>query len=353
MIAQPVIALDIGGANTKLASLGSARSDVTEIRVASHVFPVWQRAADLPGFLASLCADVSPAIVGVTTTAELADVFATKREGVLHVLRSVQQAFPHAEVKVQTVNSELVNADDALADPLACAAANWAASAWAAAQLCAEGVLGDTGSTTTDLIPFRDGQVEAIGKSDPERLASGELVYTGCLRTPCSHVAASVPWRGRWCRVSPEYFTIMGDVYRLLDCLSGEDYDWPTPDGRGTSKDECAARLARLICADLEIINESEVMALARFLHSKQLDQIVAALVQVTSPERKQGPLLCAGSGSFLLEAAAQRVDVQAVRLADLCGEEQARVFPAWSLCMQLLEKQRGGEVFDVFKVAH
>ena len=54
----------------------------------------------------------------------------------------------------------------------------------------------DVGSTTTDIIPIIDGRVAVRGQTDTDRLRSGELVYTGSLRTP---VCALV--RGRPCAV--------------------------------------------------------------------------------------------------------------------------------------------------------
>ena len=39
------------------------------------------------------------------------------------------------------------------------------------------------GSTTTDLIPVAAGQPASCGFDDAERLAHGELVYTGLVRT--------------------------------------------------------------------------------------------------------------------------------------------------------------------------
>ena len=45
-------------------------------------------------------------------------------------------------------------------------------------------ILLDMGSTTTDIIPIESGRVRALGRTDPDRLATGELVYSGALRTP-------------------------------------------------------------------------------------------------------------------------------------------------------------------------
>ena len=47
------------------------------------------------------------------------------------------------------------------------------------------------GSTTTDLVPIVGGRVAARGYTDAERLAAGELVYTGATRTFLMAVAAA------------------------------------------------------------------------------------------------------------------------------------------------------------------
>ena len=50
----------------------------------------------------------------------------------------------------------------------------------------------DIGTTTTDIIPIVGGVVVACGRTDPERLASGELLYTGAVRTPVEAIAQHV-----------------------------------------------------------------------------------------------------------------------------------------------------------------
>src|SRR2546422_7648250 len=44
----------------------------------------------------------------------------------------------------------------------------------------------------------------AAGRTDPERLREGELVYTGALRTPAEAIAVTVPLDGRPTGVSTE-----------------------------------------------------------------------------------------------------------------------------------------------------
>jgi hypothetical protein len=349
-MAAQLVGLDIGGANIKAVTMTETPDEKPAFTAATHVFPMWQRAGELADFLREV-GSIDPACgMAVTLTAELSDVFPTKREGVLCVLKAVQEAFPIAGIQVLTTGGALVEMDRALQNPLAAAGANWAASAWTAAQIFPEGILGDAGSTTTDLIPFHHGQIAAVGRTDPERLASGELVYTGCLRTPCSHLADRVPWRGSYCRVSPEYFTIAGDVHVLLGNIRPEDYCWPAPDGRGTTPAGAKARLARLICGDVEMLSEDEIVEIARYLYRRQIEQVAEALHQVLSRLRTRVPLICAGSGKFLLEAAAARVGLQPIGLDRVCGARHAEVFPAWSLCLMLAARQEGMRVFDRFR---
>lgn len=348
MASHQVTALDIGGANIKVATMTEGPGNKYQFVSASHVFPIWQRADELASVLKTVCHPSCD--VAVTLTAELADVFATKREGVICVLTAVRDTFSSQRIQVLTIDGTLEPLDDVLDDPLKAAGANWSASAWAAAQIFDEGILGDTGSTTTDLIPFSHGQIAAIGKTDPERLTSGELVYTGYLRTPCSSLAGRVPWRGGYCRVSPEYFTIAGDVHLVLGNIQTADYQWPTPDGRGTDASDAKARLARLVCGDIEMLTDEEIMGLARYLYHCQVEQVGEALYQVLSRLPRPVPLICAGGGSFLLAAAAARVGLRAIRLEELCGARQAEVFPVWSLCMMLIAQHEGMNVFDQFR---
>ena len=139
----------------------------------------------------------------VTMTAELSQAFRTKREGVHFVLDHVLAAFPDALVRVHTVDGRFIDAAAARAEPLAVAASNWAATARLVAQTWPDAVLIDIGSTTTDITPIVGGVIAARGRSDPERLREGELVYSGALRTPAEAIAPTVPF-GAQPRGSPQ-----------------------------------------------------------------------------------------------------------------------------------------------------
>jgi probable H4MPT-linked C1 transfer pathway protein len=119
-----------------------------------------------------------------------------------------------------------------LGHPLDFAASNWLAAALWIARQNPDCLYVDVGSTTTDILPIVGGQVCVSGRSDLDRLSSGELVYTGALRTNLAAMVQSIPVAGRICRVASEYFAISGDVHLVLGNINADDYTCATPDGR-------------------------------------------------------------------------------------------------------------------------
>src|SRR5436309_1392421 len=171
------------------------------------------------------------------------------------------------------------------------------------------------------------------------------LVVSGVLRRPPSSLTDVVPLHGMWCRVSPEHFTIMGDVYRILGTITERDYTVPTPDGRGRSRDEAMARLARLVCADLAAIGPAAVETIALFLEERQIEQVTKAILQVLSrqPQVVPPPAVSAGAGAFLAEEAARRAGLEVTGLARLAtgiaGDGWPRAAPAAAIAVLLAEE--------------
>ena len=55
------------------------------------------------------------------------------------------------------------------------------------------------------------------------------------------------------------------------------DYTCETPDGRGRSRLEAGARLARMVCADLEMLGAAGISDIAEHVAHAQVRQIAAA----------------------------------------------------------------------------
>src|SRR4029450_6284093 len=115
------------------------------------------------------------------------------------------------------------------------------------------------GTTTTALVPIAGGEIAATGRTDPERLISGELLYTGVLRTPTEAIAHYVPLGDALAGVSAEGFALAGDVHVWRGDLDSADYSCPTPDGRPATREFAGERLARVVCADRDMLHEAAI----------------------------------------------------------------------------------------------
>jgi (4-(4-[2-(gamma-L-glutamylamino)ethyl]phenoxymethyl)furan-2-yl)methanamine synthase len=337
--AVATLAMDIGGANTKAAWL-SGRS----LRTVSRPFEVWRDRDALAAVLRDVAAEVAaspPQAAAITMTAELSDAFRTKGEGVSFVLDAAQDALGDRPLSVLTTAGELVTVEAARARPWDVAAANWVATALAVADVHRDALLIDVGSTTADVVPIAEGRVAATGHNDLERLLAGELVYTGALRTNLAAIVSRVPVRGGWCPVSSEYFAISADVQLVLGHLTPEAYDCPTPDGRPATVAFARERIARLVCADVEQLDEDEIEAIASFLHGEQLRQLEAAARRVQRPLPPEAPVVAVGSGAFLGREAAGRLGRAVADAPAPWGATGGEVAPAAALVGLLAARLR------------
>ena len=333
---------DIGGVHVKAVRIDWQKGRLIDTRTAILPFEMWHENINLSATLRDIGLGLGldgVRAMGVTMTAELSDAFRSKREGVLFVLDAVNYAFPGIPVYLLDINGVMVKQREGL-NPLDYAATNWLASAQYLAIGRSDFILMDVGSTTTDIIPVRGGRVVTRGRTDIERLTSGELVYTGVIRSNPDTVTGQVPIDGQMCRVAAEYFSNMGDVYLILGCLTQEGYSCPTPDGRAKSGGAAAERLARLVCADAEMLDPEQILKLARYLFERQLQKVTEALLQVLSVQKDAYslPLIAAGSGSFLAAETGHRLGLQVIDLENEQGKKVVAAFPSLAVaCLTAL----------------
>ena len=284
MTREPLVTVgwDVGGVQVKAARVESRAGAPCAVRTAVRPFEVWRGRERLPDVLGDVARELGidpDTPLALTMTAELSDAFRSKREGVLFVMDGVREAFPQNPVFVLDCRGAFAALREARTHPLDFAATNWVASALFAASRVADCILVDVGSTTTDIVPIRGGILAGEGRTDLARLTAGELVYTGVLRTNPNTLTTTVPVSGRPCRVAAEHFAVMADAYVLLGRLGPADYTCSTPDGRDVSPAACAERLARLVCADREMLSEAEIVGVARYLVERQLQVIGEGLL--------------------------------------------------------------------------
>jgi probable H4MPT-linked C1 transfer pathway protein len=332
-----VIGWDIGGANVKaaLVTVGGGR---TEVRTVSRAFEIWKDRTALHGVLKSVAADLPVAeATAVTMTAELSDVFRTKREGVAFVLDAVGAISP-SPLAVFTTDGAFLSAAEAVSRPLEVAASNWMATALLVARHVPEALLVDIGSTTTDVVPIQGGRVLAHGRTDPERLLAGELVYTGVVRTNVAAIVDRLPLWGGQCPVAAEYFAVSGDVHVLLGHLDPVAYTGSTPDGRAPDAAGAAERLARVVCADAEMLSAREIESLARAVADAQVRQVAMALEQVGGRFSARLPVIATGLGAFLAHRAAAVRGSSCRNLSDVLGVDVGLAAPAVAVAWLLAD---------------
>ncbi len=307
---QKVIGLDIGGANLKAATSGGAAR--------SQPFELWKRPEQLGEALVHLLRGWTPAQLAVTMTGELCDCFATKRDGVERILAQIERAFPATPIGVWSTGGRFFTPNEAREHPLAVAAANWHVLATVVGASLLPRLLEkknlllvDVGSTTTDIVPVIDGKPATTGLTDPERLRSGELVYTGCRRTP---VCALIQ-RG----MMAEFFATTLDVYLLLGVLDDDFDDCQTADGRPATKKNAHARLARMIGGDSEMTPETTTHQIASDVHAIQRGLLADAIRAVVDRmPTMPGVVVLSGSGEFLARSAWQDVATDEIPIKSL-----------------------------------
>ncbi len=321
-----VLGLDIGGANVKAATADG--------RAWAEPFALWKHPDGLAAVLAEIIARFPDAeSLAVTMTGELCDCYQTKREGVNRILDAVEKAANGREISVWSTAGRFVSVDEARVDHMKVASANWHALAKFAGRYKPEGIglLLDIGSTTTDLIPLVNGEPEPRWKTDPERLQSGELVYTGVRRTP---VFALVPGR-----TAAEFFATMHDVYLFMELEPENATDTDTADGRPATIEFAHARLARVLVGDIETVSFENVEALVRRAYYAQQEKIVEAACRRLDGLRIES-VICSGSGEYLARIVAAEIapDATVVSLAEQLGPRVSTCAPAYACAVLATE---------------
>jgi probable H4MPT-linked C1 transfer pathway protein len=274
--------------------------------------------------------------VAVVITGELADCFSSKREGLESIMAVACRAFScpvyfwgHAGF----AGNDMIKPTDTT-EIMDIAAANWSASAALLAREIGDCLFVDMGSTTTDLIPIRARPLAA--KTDFLRLASGELVYTGLLRTGLACILPVARIQGHHVPLAPELFAIIADARLALGQIDLDRYTCDTADGKDKGRSSSLRRLARSVCADLEEIGESGALAIAEQACAEQKRTLTAAMewqIERHGLER----VAAAGIGEWLIAEAANTLGMECILLSELYGSRISDVFPAYAVA-RLLE---------------
>lgn len=246
----------------------------------------------------------------VTMTGELADTFASRAQGVECLAALAARELETAPVSLYAGPAGFIGAERASEHVQEVASANWHASAALIAGVQRYALFADMGSTTTDLVPVIDGMVAARGYADAQRLAAGELVYTGLVRSLVMAVADRAPFAGSSTRLINENFASMADVYRILGTLPAGADQLASADGRAKTPEASRARLARMVGRDAADAAEAAWTQLACWFSEVQMRAILDAAMMVLSRDGMPAgaPVVGAGIGERVLREVARRI---------------------------------------------
>jgi probable H4MPT-linked C1 transfer pathway protein len=255
-----------------------------------------------------------PHATTLTTTAELADCFRTKKEGVEHIISVISRIEPYIGVFLN--DGRIVDRSAGLKEPSKIAAANWVAPSLLIGQMIQDALFIDAGSTTTDVIPI-SGSSPIIGDpSDMGRLENHQLIYSGALRTNVATIADHVIIDGRKIGTASEYFSTTGDVNLVLGLLNQADYTVPTSDGGPASIQGALCRLSRVVCSDLDHLSTDQIEEMAKYIHDLQVAKVAGHIAELIELEEINPKFLCVVAGigmKCLAEPAARAAGVDKI----------------------------------------
>lgn len=304
---QSVIGWDVGGAHLKAARA----EDGVISRAAQIPCPLWQGLQELDLAFGKAEAAVGQApLNAITMTGELCDIFVTREEGVAQLAASLARLLSPRRAVFYAVCSGFSGESEAASRAVEVASANWHASAALTGARVRAALFIDMGSTTTDIVPIADGRPANAGFTDAERLAHGELVYTGMVRSFLMAGPKLVPFGGSWTPLMNEWFATMADVHRILKQLPEQADMMEAADGREKTAEASRARLARMIGRSSAEADEAAWEGLARFFAEAQLRDLMdtAALALSRGVLQLDAPVVGAGVGRGVIRELAARL---------------------------------------------
>ncbi|OYP34035.1 hydantoinase/oxoprolinase family protein [Rhodopirellula sp. MGV] len=321
-----LVGIDIGGANLKYAD--------NQGRTLAVDFPLWRKSDDLAKQLIEDLRSFAPLErLLVTMTGELADCFLDRGIGVRHIVDHANQAADAVGVplSIYGVGGRWYSPSQARDESDHVAAANWhALAAFTGLDIESDGLvlLVDIGSTTSDLIPIRDGKVATEAVTDFDRLCEGSLVYVGGQRTPVCALVDRLHIEGRSVPVMREVFSTMDDVRLLLGFVK-PSASCETADGSPRDLFHSANRLARMVGLGHREVSLESAGDLALQVHQAARKAVHDGLERLKSdyPWIANARLVLSGHADDLVSG-----NFDAVSLSALLGVDLSRCAPAYAL---------------------
>ena len=334
---ETCIGWDVGGAHLKAVLLNHEGRVVAATQV---YCPLWRGLRELEFAIDNVLLEFSADRHAVTMTGELADIFASRREGVMSIAATLSRKLS-GEVQYYASKHGFVGFDAVAELWSAIASMNWYASVQYVAQHVYQAVFVDIGSTTTDIALIEQAMPRSKGFTDALRMQQDELVYTGVVRTPLMALAQRIPFGGVTSNVAAEHFATTADIYTLTGELACAENAAETADGTEKTVQASARRIARMVGCDVDDAPLASWIELAKSFKNFQLDQIRHALLKqiANSQDSTALQLIGAGAGSFLVAELARQLDLEYHDVTEFIAADDAEAkhmaavcFPAYAV---------------------
>lgn len=316
---KQIVGWDVGGAHLKAALIGH---DGRILKVLQKPCPLWLGIERLQQAVGEVLREL-PAVDlhAITMTGELVDCFASREQGVQAITATMRTLLGATPMLIYAGCAGFLRPEQVGIDQVMnIASANWLASATLAADAQSDALFVDIGSTTTDILLIENHRLLNSGYSDYQRLVSGELLYTGIVRTAVMAVAQTAQFKGRQMGLMAEYFATMADVYRLTGDLHEAHDQSETADGAEKTALASARRLSRMTGYEFDVKDMALWHDFARHLKGRQKQQIKEAGLRQL--ERRcnatSTTLIGAGVGRFLIRELAEELQLMYRDFAEL-----------------------------------
>ncbi|MCK5872477.1 MAG: H4MPT-linked C1 transfer pathway protein [Methylococcales bacterium] len=303
-----IIGWDIGGAHVK-AALMDKKGHIQQLFL--EACPLWKGLEYLHHAIKAILTKVPDQKIQhvITMTGELVDLFENRDDGIQQIIKNFQKTIGNNPLVIYAGRQGFIQVNAIKsAHYFDIASANWLASANWVAKSCNHALFIDIGSTTTDILLCENNQVDAQGVSDYQRLKSGELVYTGIIRTAVMALTQSALFNHQNIHLMAEYFATMADVYRVTGDLNETHDKTDTADGKAKTLNASAKRLSRMIGFEFKKRDLDLWKTFALDLKHQQKQQITKACLRqlARTTNDKKISLIGAGIGRFLIKEIAR-----------------------------------------------
>ncbi len=321
-----MVGWDIGGAHVKIVRANKQAI----IEVLQLACPLWKGIDKLRMCIETVHEriNLSHSKHAVTMTGELVDYFENREQGTISIINELNAKLSEDKVFYYAGELGFINAERAIVEYKKVASANWLASACYTAEKLQHALFIDIGSTTTDIIPIKDGKVIYNGYTDEQRLIAKELVYCGVVRTPIFAICKSAIVKTQSVPVINEYFSNTADVYRITGELEEYVDVGETLDSRAKDCLSSVKRLARMFANDADSSELDIWNAVAKQVRSMQVQMIKDACRHQLMQKQisLDAPVVGAGVGRFLVKDVASQlgreyVDYESLFTIDSDGE--------------------------------